>query len=144
MHRRWLKWRSLAVALAVFSLGAPWVASWGECREPACGALSAPRFAVEASGVPGMPSCPCPASCEPEPAGGCTQACNRELDSISGRQLQLVRRGTVERLSPAAAVDISTAADPPAPPDQLWAARKPLLVSSTTAPLFIRHRSIIR
>ena len=28
--------RALAVALAVLSLGAPWFASWGECRESSC------------------------------------------------------------------------------------------------------------
>lgn len=139
-----LKWRPLAVAFAVLSLGALWFASRSDCRESGCGEKRAPGLAVEASGVPGMPSCPCPDSCEPEPAGGCTPACNRGRDSNSGRQPQHIRPGTADRLSATSAVDSAAETAPPAPPGQRWATYGPRSVSSTTAPLFIRNRSIIR
>lgn len=144
MHSILLKWRPLAVVLAVLSLGAPWFASRSDCRESGCREKSAPSPAVEASEVPGMSPCPCPDSCESEPAGRCAQTGDRGRDSNFGRQPHLVRRGMVDRLSPASALDIAAEALPPAPPGRHGAACGPFSMSATTTPLFIRNRSIIR
>ena len=143
MRRIPLKLLVLAVALAVLSLGAPWFASLGDCREPGCVKESAAAPSFGDFTAPGVQSCPCPSSCETESAGRCAQACDPERGSISGRQPQLFRRGTVERFFPAASVDIAAAA-PPAAPARRRAACVPFYPSSAAAPLFIRNRSIIR
>ncbi len=133
--------RLLVVALAVLSLGSPWLAGRGDCREPGCITESAPFLVPEVFAPPGaLPSC-CPPSCETEPSGGCAQTCDLVPESISGRQPQSIRQGAVEPRSLAfaaavgpdavlAAGSLRTPADgPPAP---------------SSAPLFIRHKSLIR
>ena len=128
--------RLLVVALAVLSLGAPWLAGKGDCREPGCITECAPGLVP-----PGTPPCPCPSSCETEPSGGCAQTCDRVRESISGRQPQRIRQGAVEPRSPAFAADVG--------PDAVlaagslrWTADGPSVTHS--APLFIWHKSIIR
>ena len=135
--------RALAVALAVLSLGAPGFAGWGECREPGCTPESSRDLASADFAAPGAASCPCPASCETEETGGCGQACDRERDSLSARQSQRIRRGAAERSSPAIVAGVAIDAAPDA--RALWRSPGGTSASaSTSAPLFIRHRSIIR
>jgi hypothetical protein len=135
--------RLLAVALAVLSLGAPWLAGWGECRELGCIKASALELSSATFAAPGTPSCPCPASCETEPPGGCAQACDRERESITGRQPQSTRRGSVDRWSLAAAADLGTTSAHAARVLRLTACGQ-FASSSSSTPLFIRHRTIIR
>ena len=133
--------RLLVVALAVLSLGAPWLAGKGDCREPGCITESAPGLMPEVFAPPGTPPCPCPSFCETEPSRGCAQTCDRVRESIFGRQPQRIRQGAVEPRSLAFAADVG--------PDAVlaagslrWTADGPSVTPS--APLFIRHKSIIR
>lgn len=134
--------RALAVVLALLALLAPWFAGWGECREPACAGESARGLSPADFPAAGAEPCPCPASCESEPPGGCGQSCEGGLDSLSGRQPQRIRRGAVERLSLAAATAVGTEGVPDARTS--WPGSGGPSFSSASAPLFIRHRSIIR
>lgn len=134
-------WRPLAVALAILSLGAPWFASRGDCRESGCITESEPGLVPEVGAPPGRPPCPCPSSCETEPGGGCAQRCDHVRVSISGRQPQRVRQRAVEPrvLAFAAAVGPDAV---PAAGSLRWTAAGPSVTPS--APLFIRHKSIVR
>ena len=134
--------RALAVVLAVLSLTAPRFAGWGLCREPECAEQSACGLSPADFSVPEAAPCPCPASCESGPPGGCGQASDRGLDSLSGIQPQRIRRGAVERLSLADATAVGTEVVPGARTS--WPSFGGLSFSSASAPLFIRNRSIIR
>ena len=133
--------RLLVVALAVLSLGAPWLAGKGDCRESGCITESAPGLVPEGYAPPGTTPCLCPSSCETEPSGGCAQTCDRVRESISGRQPQRIRQGAIEPRSLAYAADVG--------PDAVlaavslrWTADGPSVTPA--APLFIRHKAIIR
>ena len=135
--------RALAVALAVLSLGAPWFASWGACRESSCTQQGALTLASTDFAASGAASCPCPASCESEKTRGCGQACGGERDSLSVSQPMRVRRGGAEPSSQAlvANPNFEIAFDTRA---LRRSASGPSSSGPTSAPLFIKHRSIIR
>ena len=133
--------RLLVIALAVLSLGAPWLAGKGDCREPGCITESAPGLVPEVFAPPGTPPCPCPPSCETEPSGGCAQTCDRVRESISGRQPQRIRQGAVAPRSLAFAAAVGPVAVVAAGSLRRAADGPPV---PSSAPLFIRHKSLIR
>jgi hypothetical protein len=130
----------LAVALALLSLGAPWLASAIDCRAPGCDYPAGPEFLPASIAAPGPAACPCPTSCEPAPTRGCTQACGPVRETIGGRQPNRVRPVTAELASvmpPSVERTMIAAADRPR---RHFAAPPP----HASAPLFIRHQSILR
>lgn len=132
----------LAAALVALFLGAPWLEGLAGCWDADCAetaAIPAPAPWAEAGTSP----CACPGGCAEAPGRGCSQSDEPARESLVGQRRGGSRRGVAEAqtlalnsfVSPAPAPD---AVPPPRPPG----GAPPLETAS--APLFIRHRSILR
>lgn len=132
--------RLLAVALAVSALGAPWIASKGDCREAECQKRSVRQFSAPVFPGPDAAPCPCPESCETEQAGACARSFDRVREANSGRQERRNRQQAPERGASSAVWGVDAGDVPPASSPLVVAWRPP----PPSHPLYLRHRSIVR